>query len=268
MFSVTREWNWEGTSPGKFCVANGACVKGGDAANGQSQKVRVHAGNLDLNGIITVGACFAARAPHGSHGGARAVKLSNQKDPPRTCTHLDLELIVTATSGHVSRRQCTIKVLEAGTLDATRFSTTGGDDVVTVNGVKYSGGKGPEKVRVKAGDVVSFAGRKLSKGRGHGWKLCLSTNTKAAAVTTTAKAAKPAAATATAAATTPAAADSAIATAKPVPDKDDDGDGLIIAVVVAAVFVVLVIGGLGFAIYVQGTCMASFAPPCLVVRWL
>ena len=202
MFSVAREWNWEGGSPGRFCVANGACVTGGNPANGQSQK-------------------------------------------------------------------CTIKVLEAGILSAVRFSTNGGDDVVTVNGVRYSGDKGPENVFVAAGDVVSFDGSKLYKDRPHGWKLCLHPGTKATAATLTA-------ATATASsegvgsggtagpgvgnippASKPddgGARSSGKNTEAPAASgKDDDGDGIVMVAVVAVVaVVVLLIGGLGVAICVKG----------------
>ena len=73
-------------------------------------------------------------------------------------------------------QHCNIHVHKSGLLSAERFSTNNGDDVLTVDGVEYSGGEvadGPQNVPVAAGDVFSFHGLKLYAGRGHGWKVCL-----------------------------------------------------------------------------------------------
>jgi hypothetical protein len=59
-------------------------------------------------------------------------------------------------SKYGSYERCTITAHEAVTLSVTAFDTESGYDVLTVNGVQYSGTTGPGGVQVSAGSTITF----------------------------------------------------------------------------------------------------------------
>ena len=71
---------------------------------------------------------------------------------------------------HGNNEACTVKVLAAGALTATEFSTESCCDYVTIGGTRYAGTSGPQNVRVAENEA--FTWRTDHSGTRSGWVLC------------------------------------------------------------------------------------------------
>merc|ERR1719387_1599147 len=66
---------------------------------------------------------------------------------------------------------CSVVTLHAGNLSVRHFDTEEGYDVLSVQGISYSGSHGPHNAVLKVGDVIDWSSDFDVSGKG--WELCL-----------------------------------------------------------------------------------------------